>query len=82
MTKTLQLAVLKRYMDSKELGDFIDRYNENLYSLRVMKKPSEKDLRILSLLKKEKSYNKVSKMLGLSTYQVMSAVGRVSAYKN
>lgn len=46
-----------------------------------MHEPSAKDLRIAALVKKEKSYKVVAKMVGVTDYTVMAAVGRVLAYR-
>ena len=82
MKKVLQVEVLKRFMEDKDLQELLDSYREALYTARTVRKPSEKDLRISKMVRETQSYSAVGKKLGLTTYQVMSAIGRVGTYKN
>jgi len=82
MKKMLQSEIIKRFLGDKNFEEFLEQYNAACYISRTIKKPSEKDLRILALVKKEKSYSKVAKMVGISPYHVMNAVGRATAYKD
>lgn len=81
MIKTLQIEVLKRFMDEKDLKSFMQSYNESLYHSREVQKPNEKDVRIDNLFRKERSISKVAKLVGLSTGGVYGALARVSAYR-
>ncbi len=82
MKKVLQVEVLKRFMNDKSIGELMDQYDGALYQVRNIKKPSDKDLRIAKMVRETLSYRQVGKKLGLTTYQVISAVGRVGTYKN
>ena len=81
--KTMQLKIVKRFMNQQDFDAFMDQYNENKYISRTVRKPSEKDLKIAKAFHGSKSASEVAKKFGLlSSYNVISAVGRVYAYKN
>ncbi len=79
--RTFQADIVKRAIGEKSFPEFVQQYNEARHQVRGLKEPSQNDLRIVSLLKKEKSVGRVSKLLHVSPYAVFGAISRVSAYK-
>lgn len=78
---TLQGEVIKRFMSDLEFATFQQTYREHLYKQKSVREPNEKDLRIASHFQKSQSYKTTAKELGVSTFYVMSAVGRAYAFK-
>lgn len=72
---------MKRFMSDKELAEFAEEYDNVLMHGRRINRASDKDMKIAKMLKEHQNYSKVAKMLGISSAQVMVAVGRVYATK-
>lgn len=78
--RMLQVVVIKRFLNEKSFGEFMESYENAKLSKTVMKEPSDKDLHISKMLRDWKSVSLVAKKTGLKPHQVVSAVVRVSAY--
>lgn len=80
--KSMQSSILKRALGDKGFDSVVEQYIEARKSQRELRKPSQNDLKIVGVLKQQRSIGRTAKSLGISTYKVFSAIGRVSAYKN
>lgn len=81
LPKAIQVHIVQRFITGKDFDSFMQSYLEHSTHQKRMHEPSAKDLRIAALVKKEKSYKVVAKMVGVTDYTVMAAVGRVLAYR-
>lgn len=72
--------ILKRYLEEKDIKEMYEEYRAHCHHVRVMRGPNEKDKKVASLMKKERSYSKVAQMLGISNSQVAAACTRVMAF--
>lgn len=72
--------VLQRFMDEKQLKEFNQTYVSHLHVSSHFHESDQNDLKIAALLRKVKSYSKVSEMLGIFQFKVSMAVGRVGLY--
>ncbi len=81
MRKVYQKAIMQRWMSAKELETFEETYKDQLYKSKRVFEPTAKDIRAAAHFAKVLSYSEAAKDLGVSPYYVMSAVGRVYAFK-
>lgn len=81
MPKVFQVEILLRALGEKGLDSLYDQYKEHSMKVRVLAEPSEKDVRVYNLVRKEKSIGKVAKMLGVTVGKVYGSLARVGAYK-
>lgn len=63
------------------MADLFEEYRNARIVARGLKKPSDKDIAILNLLKKTQSVTLTAKQLGVGSSRIYGAVARASAYK-
>lgn len=80
-SKTLQVSIISRFLEEKDLKSFLQQYNENSHHTSVIREPDERDVKLANLVKKHQSISRAAKEVGVSTYRVFSALSRVTAHK-
>lgn len=79
---TIQVNIVKRFITKEsDFNSFMQQYNEARYRAKTVRKPSEKDVKISNVFRKEMSVSKTANMMGVSSHMVYSALSRVAAYK-
>lgn len=64
------------------MQEFLELYRSNCMKVRNRNvgEPSQRDLRVMGVLRETKSYKETAEKLGISVYQVLGAASRVGVY--